>query len=264
MINRKKIANKTEIELASLIGFHGKYVDSLIKAANRHSYLNGDNVKLLLSQMKKYIKDQLKREAKNFNLSVSQMNSLRSKARQILSSFSTGHSMGCYRKLYLNNNQFASNDSLGAYSNSCKWQPTYGSLSIFLNKKQLKEIENIEGVWTIINKDGSAKWLDGVGKKYSYEVKWVDGFVYGRSHSEISLQHAKELEALKVESQIQMMQKDKKFIGKRHITAIGACEQGIKAFCERCSLNIDFGYQLGFLKSLGDKVAMNYLNKVKG
>jgi len=56
-------------------------------------------------------------------------------------------------------------------------------------------------------------------------------------------------------------QNDLKFVGFGHLSRF-ACRAGIEAFCRRHRINIEYGYQLGYLKSFGDRYAQPFLDKV--
>jgi hypothetical protein len=92
-----------------------------------------------LKKKQAFNREVIKIRAKRFNLSVVNYKKLQIKAMNILSMFSTTHSMGCYRTLFINGVAFASNDNLYTYSNSCTWSPTYGHLNIDMRKKELSE-----------------------------------------------------------------------------------------------------------------------------
>jgi regulator of replication initiation timing len=98
-------------------------------------------------------KESIKHQAGQFNMSVKQYQKLYTKAWHILDAFHTGHSMGCYRKLFINGKLFCSNHDLQEYSRSCKWNETYGDIRIDLNKKQLENIEkNNNYQWVVDGK----------------------------------------------------------------------------------------------------------------
>lgn len=201
-------------------------------------------------------------KAKSFNLSFVEYSRLKEKAIDLLESFNTHHSMGCYRTLEVNGRPFINSHELYYYSNGCKYTPTYGKVVINLNKIELRNITNIGGLWTIVYSDGSAKWLTSAGNKQTYCVYWTNGYVCGNSHSEISLEDAENLEIQKQEVIINAINNDKKFIGVQHIKRLGACDQGINAFIRKYNLDINHGYNLGYLKSLNDGVGNSYFQKV--
>jgi len=171
---KKQITNQYERELAALTDFKGKYVQSLIKSAKRTG-IEGETIKELLRAKRAQIKEQMAKEAKSFAENPKSLRELREKAMEILSSFHTGHSMGCYRNMETKVRgkwmQLAANHDLDTYSNSCTWSPTYGQFTISLTKTQLRNIKKIEGVWTLQNEDGSTSILEETGRKNSYKVE---------------------------------------------------------------------------------------------
>lgn len=265
MKNTTTVKTKPAMELAAVLGFNGKYVDSLIKTAKTRGY-QGETPAQILADYRRRQREEKKRQAAKFGLSVFAFETLRRKAWELLADFHTGHSMGCYRNLYVKTKdgvkEFRHRNRLDDYAKSCKWRPTYGSLSITLTAKELQEIRNIEGVWTITRADGSAKWLAEKGAKQSYRIEWTEGFCYGTSHSAKSLRDAKVLELRKEQAIALAAQNDKKFVGFEHLRRVGACQAGIEAFCRRHSLDSNMGYNLGFLKSLNDSTGKTYLTKI--
>lgn len=251
--------------LQNKVGFTGKYVESLIKSANKSGY-DGTTVVEVTKNYKRKLKESQTKQAKKFNLSYKKYVELNAKAYNLLSFFSTGHSMGCYRSLEIKVGKefktLTTNNNLDRYANSCKWRPTYGNITIKLTAKELDALQNIEGIWTIVNSDGSAKWLKSAGNKNTYEVVWGNGFVVGVSHSTISLSDAENLERIKRQAIVNAEQNDRKFIGISHVQKTGACMTGIEAFCNRHGLDCSMGYNLAFLKSLNDKIAERYFAKV--
>lgn len=252
--SKKVITNKSEKQLAELAQFNGKYVSSLIKAAQSWMDVEGEDVKTLLASFKKRNKIRAIKEAKRFGLNPTSYKTLSNKAKDILSGFDTGHSMGCNKVLYvrLRNEtiRFAENNDTSTYSNSCTWRAAHGQVCVILKKSELQKIQNIEGVWTIVNADGTAKWLAEKGSKNRHEIIWVNGFCVGNTHSTVSIEECEKGEAIKLQEVINAIKDDSRFVGYRHIKLTGACEAGINAYCKRNNLNKDFGYNLGFLKSM--------------
>lgn len=268
-MNRKVITTKNEQALSRAVSFNGKYVDSLENSARNLGYQGSTVVELIRDFNKK---DRARRAAiaRKFGFSLTNYNWLKNRAGILLSDFRTGHSMGCYRTVELKGKTakgerewmpFVTRHTLQEYAKSCTWRPTYGDISIRLTARELREIRNIEGVWTIVNADCSAKWLEASGSKSSYKVEWRAGFVSGTSHSTISLAAAEALEIRKRQTRAALSQNDLKFVGFDHISRF-ACRAGVEAFCRRHGLDIDYGYQLGYLKSLGDRYAQPFLDKV--
>jgi len=208
---------------------------------------------------KKFIKER----AWEFNMSSRKYEELQQKSHNILESFYTGHSMGCYRHIKIKNRKgewviFASNNTLREYAKSCTWNPTYGTIELCFSKKELNSIEKVEGVWTIKKDHHKCTWLEQFGRKQNHTVNKVDGYLFMRSHA-TTLKEAKELERQKIIQERRQKLENKKFIGIQHVQKAGACMAGIKAFALRHNLNLDYGYRLDYLKELEDN---NFLNQL--
>jgi len=98
-----------------------------------------------------------KEVAKRFKLSWKNYNVLTTKAYHILQRFNTRYSMGDYKSLNLSdfdNRVLQMNDSVDYYAKSYKFRGSekYGIVSISLTMKQLKKIENIGGIYTVVGK----------------------------------------------------------------------------------------------------------------
>jgi hypothetical protein len=209
----------------------------------------------------KNITDSKKADCKKLGISVKKFASAKAKAIQILGSFNTGHSMGCFKKLTVNGYTF-SIDNTERYAKSCKWKPTYGNFEIKLTKKEFKEIQCIEGVWTILGKNNQCKWLHSAGNKQNFHVHFVNGFLVGSSHG-LTIESAMRNNTIKTTTLIKSMTNDKRFVSAEMVNKeTGACMVGMQAFCTRTGLNIEYGYNLGYLKTLNDLVANKYLNKL--
>lgn len=222
-------------------------------------YLIKEEQKLQQQKHKEYLKS----VSSKFKMSSAKYVFLQEKAKRILADFHTGHSMGCYRNLRIGESNFVSNHKLYEYSPSCTWRPTYGQIFINLTKKELIDIENIEGVWTIKLKDNKCIILSHVGRKNTYYVKKENCFIVGSSHGD-TLEEATMLENKKIMTRINLMQDNRRFVSAEMVhNETGACWVGINAFCQRVNINPDYGYNLGYLKSLNDRIANNYLNRVK-
>ena len=203
-------------------------------------------------------KERDKVQAKRWKMSYREYTALRDKAERILNDFDTGHSMGCYKKLFVNGKLFAENHILGDYANSCRYSPTYGNVQIKLNKTQLREIERVQGVWTIKTGENTAKWLESFGRKHTYVVDITDGYLVGQSHGN-TLEDAINRDQAKQAQLKRDRLKNAKFVGVEHIKQAGACQVDIKMFAERHGLNPEFGYNLGYLKSLEGNEFLNRL-----
>jgi len=215
------------------------------------------------------IKERRQREkgdAKSFNMSAKEYKSLREKAEKILSDFDTGHSMGCYKTLYVNGKPFLRVSDTQEYAKSCKYKPTYGSLGINLNKKQLREVVKIQGVWTVKTGKHTCLTIEDKGNKHTYEVNLISGYIFGESHGE-TFEQAKENHISKRKAKIEYYkgiteQKDlnKRFVGFDHLRKNGACKSGILAFCRKHDLNPEWGYNVGYLRSLENNSFLKHIN----
>lgn len=215
-----------------------------------------------------------KKEAKRLNISIKKLEEIEQKSSKILECFHTGHSMGCYRELIATKRNKLSftkrhNSTLHEYANSSRYRATYGDLRLRISFQELEKLEKIEGIWTIKTGKGKAKWLEERGSKQYHQVIWVEGWLYKDSHSTVSFAAAKLLQRKKDEllkqkelTEKELIQQNKRFVGVKHIKALGACDAGIKAFCQRHNLNSENGYNLGYLKSLNDSYATRYLNSL--
>lgn len=225
--------------------------------------LNFDRVQKWLIEVEKFEEEKaekfmVKKQAKKFNMSVKLYLALQNKARLILKDFDTEHSMGCYKYLRMNGAMFTSDNNTSEYSNGCKYKATHGEVYIKFSKKELINVEEVEGVWTIKDKNHKAKWLVSSGSKYSYSVDFEDGYLFGNSHGD-TLTKAKETFKKRYQQERREYLNDKKFIGMCHLKDLGACDAGIKAFAERNSLNLEMGYNLAYLKGLEVNSFLNRL-----
>ena len=207
---------------------------------------------------KVFWKEENKRIAKGFGLSVTEYKMLKTKAFSVLEAFNTGHSMGCHKFVHINNTIFARKNETFEYSISSKYRANHGNVNIHLNKTELRNIELIHNIWTIKGKNHTAKWLESTGNKGSYQVNLVKGFIFGKSHGDTLLEAKATFKKSLMLQQRENLGNDK-FIGLEHIKGIGACNAGIKAFIQKHNLNIDMGYNLGYLKSLEHSSFLNRL-----
>jgi hypothetical protein len=243
-------------ELLSILIENGVKSTNVKTFINTHKKLNID-YKKAVKYLEEYEEKEaqkkqafaVKKQADKFKMSVKMYLKLQEKAETLLNDFHTGHSMGCYRTLRINGASFAYNHILNEYSRTCKFSPTYGKVIIDLSKTDLINIEKIEGVWTIKGKKHACKWLESFGSKHRYEINIINGYLFGDTHG-TTLREAKNDFRKKFIQQKMEKLKNSKFVGVSHIRETGACMPGIKSFAERHGLNIDFGYTIGFLKSL--------------
>jgi len=241
-----------------------KLESTVIAKAQEFTGLSTSGPKTLLKKVEAIKKANEKaaelKEAKRHNLSRVEYLSLVEKACTILKDFSTGYSMGEYKSLSINEKNIARVDNTSEYSATSKYSATHGSIHITLSKKEIREIENIGGVWTVRLSNNRAKWLIETGSKQYHNVLWKEGYLVGQSHGE-SLREAQVLEARKERSVTKAKFTDQQYVGVDDIKSLGACNAGIMAFCKKHDLNPEFGYQLGYLKSLNGE-GTNYFNRI--
>jgi hypothetical protein len=190
-----------------------------------------------------------KAEAKNHRLSLKKYEALEAKGRELLNAFNSGHSMGCYRHLFLNGKLLSKNHILREYARSCKFGPTYGKVEIHLTTRELESLENISGVWTIRGNAFSCLALIGSGNKQTYNVGLKKMYLVGESHGE-NIREAFGFEKAKRAYRKAAEANKNKFVGIDHIKQAGACDAGINGFIQRHGINPDFGYKLEYLKEL--------------
>jgi len=255
----KLISTKAEHKLAALIDFSGKYVETLIQSAKKR--FDGDTVAELL---RSHDEKERTYARNNFGISLPKYRRLQTKAVAILRSFSAGYSMGESKTLIIRRNTqcdltfYTDISSCVEYAKSSKYRAMHGSFGVVLTVDQLDALERIEGVWTIRHKNNRAIYLQSSGRKQGFCVRPVHGYLVGTSHGK-SIEECERLEVKKLEQRLATEKNDAKFLGFKHAKLLGACEAGISAFCQRHNLNADFGYRLGFLKTLKDNVAEKYL-----
>jgi hypothetical protein len=249
-----------ELELNVNIAFQEK---TIISKAQKFTGLKTKGLKTLLKSIQKIknkeIKDFETKKAKSFNMSRTEYLKLYEKSKNILRDFSTGYSMGEMKHIFLNDKRFCTLDATKEYAKSYKYKANHGRLSLKLTKKDLRSIKKIETVWTVRLENGKAKWIEESGKKKFHEIKFVKGYCIGNSHAETKT------EALRLESckrkNAKKTYNDNEFIGLEQIKELGACDVGINSFCQKYNLKKDYGYQLGYLKSIGIE-GSNYFNKL--
>ena len=140
---------------------------------NKNKKLNYDKCYNWLLQQeekeeKQRIADEIKANAKKFNISVKEYNELQKKAIRILNDFDTQHSMGYTAHLRINSNVFATVDNTDEYSRSCKYQAQHGHYVIELKKSELRNIKfNEHADWKLPN----GKMLQVNGSKGAYSVE---------------------------------------------------------------------------------------------
>jgi len=240
-------------------------LDNKIKSSNLLTFLksNKERQKLLprIDQIKKWLiefekeeerkaqKEAEKTKSKKFGFSVREMLELEYKAHTILKDFTTGYSMGENKSIWINGQMFYRVDNTYQYGGKYKGRETYGNIRIDLSKSDFRKIERVQGLWTIAQKNNRAKWFTYEGVKQHFEIFFEKGFLVGDSHGK-TLEEAQSLETQKQISKRFQSLGDNVFVGIQHIKKTGACDAGIQAYINRHKLNPEFGYNLGYLKSL--------------
>jgi hypothetical protein len=246
--------------------------------ASKHKQLKNCNIEQLKTWLVQHFSDidrekrkqQTIKDAKSFKMSLKQYKELRNKAAIILhSNFDTGHSMGCYKTLKINNVAFYRTNNAKEYAKGCKYKPVHGYVEINLTKKQLIEIEELQGVWTVKGKNNTCLYLHETGLKHTYKVELIAGYLFGESHGK-TFDQAKKLHLKKRQAQIDRIKREReqlamqiereqirekqnqKFICVQHLREVGACYPGIESYIRRNNLNPDLGYNVGYLRSIED------------
>lgn len=213
----------------------------------------------------KILKDLQKENAKKFNMSVKEYSALKEKASILLECLNTGHSMGCYRTLRMNGEEFATNHYLATYSKSYRFEPTYGDIEVNLTKKQLREVEIIGGIPTIIGspteenpKVRHCTILKQSGSKQYYKLKWKGCYITSDFHgSSVDMceqwrkQQAERLLNIRTSKNREKANLSR-FVGLQHSIQVGNCKAGTEAFARKHGLNPEWGYRVDYLISLED------------
>lgn len=205
---------------------------------------------------------------------------------------STGYSMGEYKRVVLNISKSeciaACKNTTKDYSNSCRWKPTYGDVTLHLNLNELRSIEIICGVITIIDvnqKNKSVKSctvISSTGSKNTYKLTREKMFLAGDYHSktkEGAKEGAKRNEEQRKEKERQQkleVKFKKEFEVKFKKAArlqycfqdslnANNCEIGSKAFCLRVGISIENKYRGSYLLKLAQEKSTSsvcFINKM--
>lgn len=192
--------------------------------------------------------------ARELNVSAKQLLLMQKKANLIAQYFYTGHSMGSITRIRVKGHVLGVYDNTSEYPRGLKYKAIHGIVDINLTVSQLQKIKQIHHVWTIKGKNHKAMWLEDSGRKGSYSVSLIKGYLYGESHGR-TLEEARDLfkQSYLAERAERIKEKEKawyakrKFVGLRDIKQTGACVPGIKGFASRHNLNVDYGYRLDYL-----------------
>ncbi len=259
----KGLTTKAERDLAESIGFKGRYLSKLLQEAAKYCKFQGGQC---LPDAASYLREIARQHAvkvkQQWGMSVRQYNLLQKKANWLLRSFSTGYSMGELRRLVVDGKDFCVDDNRRYYSKSYRFSAKHGEITVQLTLQDLKNIRRIEGVWTVRRKGTAASWLESRSSLSKYQVTMVDGHLVGTSHGK-TVAECHGLEAGKaIRNDTGEVKFLNRFIGFADRRLAGACEIGVRAFCDRHNLNIDFGYRIDFLLSLNDNIAVPYLDRL--
>jgi len=257
------LTTKAERALAESIGFRGKYLSKLLQEAAKYCKFQGGQC---LPDAASYLREIARQHAvevkQQWGMSVRQYKLLQKKAKWLLQSFSTGYSMGELRRLVVDGKDFCIDDNRKYYSKSYRYSEKHGEITVQLTLQDLKKIKRIEGVWTVRRKGTAASWLESRGSLSKHQVTMVDGHLVGTSHGK-TVAECHGLEAGKaIRNDAGEVKFLNRFIGFADRKLAGACEVGVRAFCDRHNLNINFGYRIDFLLSLNDNIAVPYLDRL--
>lgn len=178
---------------------------------------------------------------------------LEQKGGDILDDFYTGYIMGDIKYLFINNYLFTSLNNEKSYSRNCKYKAQHGTIRVNMTLDELKKIQKIDGVWTILGKNGHAKWLEKHGKYGSTIIAWEHGYCIDNTHAK-TMGELKRLLVLKRRATIN--NKDNNFFfGIDDLKRIGACNAGIKAAAEKLGIDTNKvgGLTIGYALELAAK-----------
>lgn len=224
-------------------------------------------------RLNKQAQDQKKSEqedAKTLGVSRSEFLELREKAQKVAESLAhSGYSMGELVRVVVTKSKrsrfncvtIASQDNRQEYANSCKYRPTHGYDTVSLYLSELRDIQIIGGIPTIVHTNDKISkctvWKSEGSKQY-WSIEMSDMYITKTYHAE-SIEDAIEWRKQEAERMINSRNEklewerlQKKFVGFQHAIEAGNCRSGIESFVRRHGLNKDHGYNLGYLMSLED------------
>ena len=167
-----------------------------------------------------------------------------------------GYSMGSIVNLHVGKTTYK-DDRRRYYSNSCRYKENHGRVDAYISAEEFRYAYAIGGLLTIIypqkSKVKKCTWFEGHGNKQYFEIKRVQGWIYGGYHSidkKRALQRGTEL----IEKML-LAEKREKAIAKakrRQYTFqdsldAGNCEAGTRAFVLRLGLKSNRKYRGEFL-----------------
>lgn len=174
---------------------------------------------------------------------------------------STDYSMGAHGIVTVGGEIFAAYDGTANYSRSCKYKARHGRLSVELTKHQLRRLEIIGGVPTIvgeivahgIRKAFRVHLTGNYGmRRASWEPCYITGGYHAKSIGEAMDWRREQAARLwgQRRASIDRNKAMSRFVGLSHARAAGLCDFGIEAFANRHHLSMDMGYRLDYLRSL--------------
>ena len=215
------------------------------------------------------LRNRIKELGKIYGVSYRVMLCLYDKCGEILKDKDSLYSMGSQYHINITDGKRADSlyvkDTCMNYPNSFKYRATHGYHVLTLSIGELGSIEMIGGVPTIIGervhpKVRKCKILITHGAHKNFKFEWIDSYLTSNFHSATFTGcltwRNNEVIRLKRDklTLIEMVRKTKRFIGFQHSIDSGNCIPGTINFCERHNLNIEMGYNLGYILSLEDSV----------
>lgn len=250
-----------------------KEVKKWLSVGERKSKVIKEIIKIEGKIHENKIKELNKKEASEFGVSVNELFKIKRKASIVLSSFgSSGYKIGDMKTITIYNRKTKKElkiikDERCYYSRSFKWPAAHGKLNFEITLKDLKKINVMGGIPTILGKKingkiRKAEWFEAEGRFHNFHIKKVKGFITSDYHAKtisdaFGYRSRKALELLmsrysKDQNNAKLMElASGKFVGIDHCKKV-FCDPGINAFIRRNDLNPKFGYSLGYLMSLND------------
>ena len=185
-----------------------------------------------------------------------------------------GYSMGSVVNLRVGHKTYT-NDRRKYYSNSCKYKELHGRVDVYISPNEFRYAHAIGGLLTIIypqkSKVKKCVWFEGHGNKQHFEIKRVQGWIYGGYHStdkKMALERGTGLieRSLLAEKREMSIAKAKRrqYTFQDSLEA-GNCEAGTRAFILRLGLKSDRKYRGEFLLKEAQEKSSNsvyYVNRM--
>ena len=167
-----------------------------------------------------------------------------------------GYAMGSVVNLHVGKTTYT-DDRRKYYSNSCRYKENHGRVDVYISVEEFRYAYAIGGLLTIIfpqkSKVKKCTWFEGHGNKQHFEIKRVQGWIYGGYHS---IDKKKALvRGTELIERMLIAEKQEKAIAKakrRQYTFqdsldAGNCEAGTRAFVLRLGLKSDRKYRGEYL-----------------